>query len=132
MNIDYSKINQIDAKAVFAFANLQSDQVAQLLFSCVVDGHNGIYCGQAFAENVLSRSSHSADKETVSALLAGPDSEDYWESVDLVQSAQINSETTGRTHAIHVGESGDWFLYDSDKLNLWGLLTGKDFWELYT
>jgi hypothetical protein len=78
---------------------------------CAVDGHNGIYTGQVFAE----RYPDILDLDTQNILLAGPGNADYLETV----SDSFPLESYGRL--FEFGESGDileYSLVDTDTITV--------------
>lgn len=78
---------------------------------CAVDGHNGIYTAQVFAE----RYPDIFDLDTQSILMAGPDNEDYWEAV----SGSFPLKSYGRL--FEYNESGDileYLLIDTDTITI--------------
>ena len=46
---------------------------------CLIDGANGIYVPQVFAQN-FEPEKWGVDAETIAILLAGPDHEQYWDA----------------------------------------------------
>ena len=81
-------------------------------FTCIVDGHFGIYVPQTFAE----RFPESVPADHLETLLAGPDGRDedeseYWDAWDVV----LSSAKVGGLPILQ-GGSGDVFTYDPDKV----------------
>jgi len=102
-----------------------AEELAQVAFECVVDGHNGIYCAQTFAER-FPRSNMS--KENWLILKKGPYASFYYDTWN-----NVTDNWEHEAYRIHLGESGDVFVYDENVINMWEAATSKtvdsDFWE---
>ena len=89
--------------------------------NCIVDGHNGIYVPQIFAEgNARWREQGEAhwiyDKEDEQVLLAGPNHECYFETWDhVLETAEFSQ--AGAEACLHLGKSGDLFEATQEELD---------------
>ena len=123
INLSKTSFQGINALDVLRMRDESVIEFSQLLFDCVVDGSNGIYSAQVFAERYLKgHYSNILDCDT-KALLSGPDHPDYIEA----SAALYSYESLG--NRLYIGESGDYFLYDTNKVELYEALTGIAFWE---
>lgn len=117
------------AKHAIKLLGMPKDEFADILLECVVDGHFGIYSGKVFAERYLKgfEEKHNLDSRIVSDLLNGPKSgtdslEDYYfDALESLHYVEIEE------YRLHIGESGDYFLYDSNLLELWERLNNCEF-----
>lgn len=120
-----SDLWKMSAKTALELKGMPADDFAPLLFECVVDGHNGIYSAQVFAKLYCKDEKCGVDSEYVDILKAGPDDSEYIESIDRLQ--YFSACEGGSRYHLHVGESGDYFLFDANLLELWEALNDKEF-----
>ena len=92
-----------------------------------LDGNRGIYMPQAFAQCADRTKWHGVSYEEWAILEAGPDHEQYWDVWADVCSNAIATDSNGYTFRIHLGESGDVFIYcvelitQAEEIELFGL-----------
>lgn len=127
--VEITKLRRLNARIALDLRLLSSEEFAQVLFECAVDGHNGIYCAQIFAERFCKGFECDLSQDTIAILLSGPDNELYFDAIPNLDLWYLESE--GNEYKLHIGESGDYFVYDNALLLLWEHLTGKGFWEEY-
>lgn len=120
-----SDLWKMSAKTALKLKGMSADDFAPLLFECVVDGHNGIYSAQVFAEHFCKDDSCGIDSECIDVLKKGPDDPDYIESIDELQ--HFRAYEGESLYHLHIGESGDYFLFDQNLLELWEALNSKEF-----
>ena len=81
---------------------------------CFVDDHFGVYCPQIAIErlSVMRLETRATlDAESVASILAGPDSEFYWESWDEITSSPVGTIKEGFRHfEVYLEPDGDVFL----------------------
>lgn len=121
-----SKVKLTDATYVWEYLKtLDASKFAQELFQCAIDGHRGIYAPQAFTEHFPQS---NIDQEVWNNVKAGPDnnSELYWDDWTT-----ILDSWTYEGYQIHLGESGDVFVYRPALIEMWECATNSTdlFWD---
>lgn len=100
------------------------EELAEAVFSCAIDGCNGIYVGQCIGEVY----GHLLTPEDCEVLAAGPDHEEYYDAWSEALDA-IAFQYAGDTFRLHAGDSGDVFEVNQSIIDAWELATGQSFWD---
>jgi hypothetical protein len=93
---------------------------------CLIDNHHGLYIPQIYAKR-FAEFTKGVSKETLDDLLAGPESETYFDSwSDVLDNGTLVSNIDGKEYRLIIGEgAGDVFIVPSewehdDATDTWG------------